>query len=91
MDKQFVACRQKDPDRRHRCIRREIMVTALRFRAAFATLGKWANFHPGFGIHRETQYIRRCIRGCIDLVHLLEDGVRFGEFFLGSLLATFWG
>ena len=53
----------------------------MHLQAVFPAAGEGANFDGRFGIERDTQDIIRCISSLIDLVHLREDGVRFGNFF----------
>jgi hypothetical protein len=53
-----------------------------------ATPREGADLHFGLGIDRDAQRFR-VLRGVrVDLPQVLEDGVGFGNFFLGSVLRT---
>ena len=57
------------------------MVSGMHLQAVFPAAGEGANFDGRFGIKRDAQDLIRGVSSLIDLVHLREDGVRFGNFF----------
>lgn len=81
---------QEDAHGRDRHLRGKIVVSGMHLHAVFPATGEWANFDGGFGIHGDAQDVVRCISSLIDLVHLREDGVRFGDFFGADSWRPFW-
>jgi hypothetical protein len=51
--------------------------------AAFAPTSEGPPFDGGLRIHGEASDVVRGIRGLMDLVYLVEDGVGGGDFFCG--------
>ena len=72
---------QEDAYGRDRRLWGKIVVSGMDLHAVFPAAGEGANFDGRFGIHGDAQDIVRGISRLIDLVHLREDGVRFGDFF----------
>jgi hypothetical protein len=68
-----------------------VMVGSFRKHPALASPRKRTDLDRRFGIDRESSHVFRLIRLSIPLLHLGEDGIGFGEFFWGWLLATFFG
>lgn len=72
---------QEDAYGRDRRLWGKIVVSGMDLHAVFPAAGEGANFAGRFGIHGDAQDIVRGISRLIDLVHLREDGVRFGDCF----------
>jgi hypothetical protein len=81
--KQLAPGGQEDAHGRDRRLRGKIVVGGMHLHAVLPAAGEGAKFDGGFGIHRDAQDIVRGISGLIDLVHLVEDGIRFWDFFCG--------
>lgn len=69
----------------------KVMIGGLNQDTVFASSGGVADFDGSLGIYRDTKRSRVGIRGPVDPVYLLEDGVGLGNLFLGKLFLTFLG
>lgn len=81
---------QEDAHGCNRRLRGKIVVSGMHLHAVFPAAGEGAHFDGRFGIHGDAQDVVRGISGLIDLVHLREDGVRFGNFFGADSWRPFW-
>ena len=83
LHKQCASGGQEDAHGRDRRLRGKIVIGGMHLHAVLPAAAEWANFDCRFGIHGDTQDVVCCISSLIDLVHLGEDGVSFGDFFCG--------
>ena len=79
--KEFAHGGEEEAHRRARRLRGKIVVRGMHLQAVVPAASAGANCDGRFGIYRDAQDVIRCISSLIDLVHLREDGVRFGNFF----------
>ena len=89
--KQFVELRKQNAYRSNLGAGLELVVSRFDLHALLATSGEIPHLHGCFGIHGNSQHLRVSIGCCVDLVHLVEDGIGCWELFFGLLLATFIG
>jgi hypothetical protein len=82
---------QEDADGRYRRRGRTIVVGRLDLQATLPAPGDGADLNSRFRIHRDASDVVCHSGGVLDLGYLREDGVGFGAFFCGCLVATFFG
>ncbi len=91
VQKEFIGGGQENAYRRHGRCCSKVMVGSRGSDATLASPREGADLDGGLGIYRNPEHVFIGIRLLVALLHLGKDGIGFGEFFWGWLLATFFG